>query len=153
MAFQDDLQLVARMLAGERGAVEQFILEYRQFIYAIFIRYLSLRPDDADELFQRFLLHICEEDFRRLRRWRGKTTLDAYIARIARNLAHGFRREAPVETQDIPDVPADDPALANIERREMIERAFLRLSERDREVLRRHFYLGQNRRFPARSSA
>ena len=144
MAFPDDERLVSRLLVGEAGAVEQFISEYRQFIYTIFVRYLNLRPEDADELFQRFLFHIWSDDFRRLRDWRGKTSLSAYLARIARNLAHDYRREGRFETHHIPDVPLDDPLLANIERREWIESALARLMERDRELIRRHFYLEQS---------
>jgi DNA-directed RNA polymerase specialized sigma24 family protein len=64
MAFKNDVRLVARILAGGEGAVEQFISEYRQFIYAILIRYLSLHPEDADEVFQRLLFHLWENDFR-----------------------------------------------------------------------------------------
>src|SRR5712691_5848439 len=121
MAFPDDERLVSRLLVGEAGAVEQFVSEYRQFIYTIFVRYLNLRREDADELFQRFLFHIWEDNFRRLREWRRKTSLSAYIAKIARNLAHDYRRELRFETQDCPDVPLDDPWLANVERRETIE--------------------------------
>jgi RNA polymerase sigma-70 factor (ECF subfamily) len=144
MAFQDDRRLVAGLLAGDAGAVELFISEYRQFIYTIFVRYLNLRPEDADELFQRFLFHIWQDDFRRLREWRRNTSLAAYIARIARNLAHDYRREARFDTPDYLDVPLDDPGLANIENRQMMELALSRLSQRDRELIRRHFYLEQS---------
>src|SRR5436190_2155894 len=71
MAFEDDVRLVASILAGDAGAVEQFISEYRQFIYAILVRYLSLSSADAEEVFQRFLFHLWEDDYRRLRDWRG----------------------------------------------------------------------------------
>jgi RNA polymerase sigma-70 factor, ECF subfamily len=144
MSLQDDRLLVGRMLAGGQGAFEQFVSEYRQFIYTIFVRYLNLRPEDADELFQRFLFHIWEDDFRRLREWRGKTSLSGYIAKIARNLAHDYRRDLRLETQNFPDVPLDDPRLMNVERREMIEKALYRLSPRHRELLRRRYYLEQS---------
>jgi RNA polymerase sigma factor (sigma-70 family) len=144
MAFKDDVRLVARILAGGEGAVEQFISEYRQFIYAILIRYLSLHPEDADEVFQRLLFHLWENDFRRLRRWRKKTTLAAYIGRITRNLAHDYRRQLRFETNECPDIPIEDPRLQNIEREEMIQGALLRLSLRDRDLIHRSFYLDQS---------
>jgi|SRR5438552_15017397 len=143
MAFEDDVRLVASILAGDAGAVEQFISEYRQFIYAILVRHLSLSSDDAEEVFQRFLFHIWEDDYRRLRDWRGKTTLAGYIARIARNLGHDFRRQSRFEGQECPDVARDDPRLANVERAEMLERALPLLSARDRELIHRRFYLEQ----------
>ena len=144
MAFENDVQLVTSMLAGESGAVEQFILEYRQFIFTIFVRYLNLSSEEANEVFQRFLFCVWEDDFRRLRDWRGNTSLSAYIARIARNLAHDYRREHRFETQEYPDLPIDDPRLANVERGEIIERALSRLSPRDRELIHRRFYLEQS---------
>src|SRR5437762_9062603 len=143
MAFEDDGQLVARILAGDAGAVEQFISEYRQYIYAILIRYINLPSADADEVFQRLLFHLWENDFRRFRQWRGKTTLAAYIGRIARNLGHDYRRQLRFETQDCPDIPVEDLRLENIEREEMIQRAVSRLSIRDRDLIHRSFYLDQ----------
>ncbi len=143
MAVEDDVQLVARILAGEEGAIEQFISEYRQFIYAILVRYLNLAPEDADEVFQRFLFHLWQDDYRRLRDWRGKTTLAAYVARIARNLGHDYRRQQRLETQDLPDLALDDPRLADLERSEILGHALSRLSVRDRELIHRRFYLEQ----------
>ena len=144
MAFEDDARLVARILAGGEGAVEQFISEYRQFIYAILIRYLNLSSEDAAEVFQRLLFHLWENDFRRLRRWRGKTTLAAYIGRITRNLAHDYRRQLRFEIHEYPDTPAEDPRLQNIERKEMIQRSLSRLSLRDRDLIHRSFFLDQS---------
>ena len=144
MAFEDDARLVACILAGEAGAVEQFISKYQQFIYAILVRYLSLVPDEADEVFQRLMFHLWEDDFRRLREWRGQTALSAYIARITRNLAHDYRRERRFETQERPDVALDDRGLANVERARMLQKALSRLSKRDRELLHRSFYLEES---------
>ncbi len=144
MAIHDDLRLVARMLEGDVRATEEFISEYQQLIYAILIRYLNLSSEDAGEVFQRFLFHIWEDDFRRLRDWRGKTTLAAYVARIARTLAHDFRRENRFESHENPDVARDDPRLANIEGEELIERGLSKLSVRDQELIRRRYILDQN---------
>ena len=145
MGYEDDRRLVARILAGEAGAIEQFISEYRQFIYTILIRHLNLRREDADELFQQFLFHIWEDDYRRLRRWRGGSRLTSYLARIARNLAHDFRRNDPLEIHEVRDVVFDDQRLTDLDRRQLMERALSRLSHRDRELIRRRFYQDQSR--------
>ena len=144
MAFQDDARLVARILAGEAGAVEQFISKYQQFIYAILVRYLSLAPDEAEEVFQRLLFHLWEDGFRRLREWRGQTALSAYIARITRNLAHDYWRERRFETNECPDIALDDRGLANVERAQIVQKALSRLSKRDRDLLHRSFYLEES---------
>jgi RNA polymerase sigma factor (sigma-70 family) len=144
VAFPDDERLVSRLLLGEADAVEQFISEYRQFVYTIFLRHLNFRSQDADELFQRFLVHIWTDDFRRLRRWSRNTSLPSYLARIARNLAHDYRREARFEAPQIPETSREDVRLENVEQRDWIDRAISRLSQRDRELIHRYFYLEQS---------
>jgi RNA polymerase sigma-70 factor (ECF subfamily) len=139
MAIDDDRRLVARILAGDAGAVEEFVSQYEQFIYAILIRSLNLMPEEADEIFQRFLFHLWEDEFRRLREWKGKTKLSAYLAQIVRNLAHDYRRQRPLEASEYPDTPVEDPILANVERRLTIERALARLSDRDRLLIHHRF--------------
>ncbi len=144
MAFEKETRLVARMLAGEAGAVEEFIAEYRPFVYAILTRYLKLSPEDAGEVFQRFLVHIWEDDYRRLRNWRGNTRLAVYLAKIIRNLAEDYRRERRFLVQDPPDRPVDDAGLQNIERQTMIESALRKLSSRDRELIHRRLLLEES---------
>jgi RNA polymerase sigma-70 factor (ECF subfamily) len=139
MAFEDDERLVARMLRGEAGAVEDFIDRHRPFIYAIFTRYLKLRSDEADEVFQRFLVRVWEDDYRRLREWSRSTKLAIYLARIARNLAHDYRRESGPTLANPPDRPVDDMALDNVETRERIALALARLLPRDRELIDRRY--------------
>jgi RNA polymerase sigma-70 factor (ECF subfamily) len=148
MAIDDDRRLAARIIAGDTGAVEEFVSQYQPFIYAILVRSLNLRPDEADEIFQRFLFHIWEDEFRRLRDWKGKTKLSAYLAQIVRNLAHDYRRDyrrqPPLERPDKPDIPAEERVIANIERRQMIDRALSRLSDRDRYLIHQRFILEQS---------
>ena len=83
MPFDDDARLVARICAGDEKAMEEFSTSYRQFGFAILTRHLNLRSEDADEIFQRFLFHIWENDFQRLRRWSGKTTTYRLAAEAA----------------------------------------------------------------------
>ena len=144
MAFENEARLVARMLAGEAGAVEEFIAQYRPFIFAILLRHLKLSPDEAEEIFQRFLVRIWEQDYRRLRDWRGKTRLAVYLARIARNLAHDYRRESRFFVQESPDWPVEDDTLQNIERQIMIETALAKLSPRERSLIHRRFLLEES---------
>jgi RNA polymerase sigma factor (sigma-70 family) len=144
MAIDDDRRLVARIIAGDAGAVEEFVSQFQQFIYAILIRSLKLLPEETDEIFQRFLFHLWEGEFRRLREWKGRTKLSAYLAQIARNLAHDYRRQRPPEARDNPDIPVADPTIGNFERRQMIERALARLSDRDRYLIYRRFILEES---------
>jgi len=141
MSFDSDARLVARVCAGDQSAVEEFISTYKQLAFAILTRYLNLSYEDADEVFQRFLFHVWENDFRRLRHWRGQTPLISYLTKILRNLAHDYRRKLKFESQDVPDIPKDDPTLIQMEQKAMIGSALRKLSEHDRELIVRRFYL------------
>lgn len=144
MAFEKDTRLVARMIAGEAGAVEEFIAEYRSLVYAILTRYLKLSPEDAGEVFQRFLVHIWEDDYRRLLNWRKKTRLAVYLAKIVRNLAEDYRRERRFLLQDPPDEPVEDAGLQSVEKRAVLEAALRKLSSRDRELIHRRLLLEES---------
>ena len=147
MALEDDVRLVARILDGVHGALEEFISGYRAFIYAILVRYLNLSRDDADEVFQRFLIHIWEDDFRRLRAWSRKAPLPAFLGKMARNLAGDFRRERRHDSQ----MGAPDPTLLDFrhldtDRMHIVQTALIELSDRDRELIHRRYFLGQTYR-------
>lgn len=147
MASEDEVRLVARLLAGDAGAIEQFISEYRRFIYAILTRHLGLPAAEAEEVFQRFLVHIWEDDFRRLRYWTGKAALRAYLGKIARNLAHDYRRERRLNSQsDYPGQVIENEQLQNAEKRRLLETAMSKLLSRDRELIYRRHYLEQSYR-------
>ena len=147
MALDDEVRLVARILSGDAGAIEQFVADYRRFVYGILTRQSNLRPEEAEEVFQRFLFHIWEDRFRRLREWSGQVSVAAYLAAIARNLARDYLRETRLRDRDnFPDASIESDAFEKAIRREMIEAALSELSPRDRELIYRRHYLGQSYR-------
>ena len=140
MASQEELRLVADVVEGRGGALESFIAEYRAFVYAILTRHLNLSPADADEVFQRFLIHVWEADYRRLRRWSGRGTLAAYLGTMVRNLTHDYRREearraAPEDLEFHPESRSPEKD----ERALLLETALDRLPLRDRDLIRRRY--------------
>jgi RNA polymerase sigma factor (sigma-70 family) len=143
MALLDDARLVSRVLNREPGALEEFISQYRPFVYSILTRHLRLARDDADDLYQTFLVHMLSADMRRLRRWSGRFPLSSYLGRIVRNLAEDRRREqARVVLPELEDVVVN--VLLDVERRDIVGRALRQVSARDRELLRRRYYLDQS---------
>jgi RNA polymerase sigma-70 factor (ECF subfamily) len=146
MAFDNEARLVARVVAGDQQAFEEFISTYRRLILGVLRGSLSLSPEDADEVFQRFRIRIWENDFARLKAWRGKSSLAAYLARIARNLGHDFHREAPAEgAADLMDIPTPEEP-SNADDITALEVAIAQLSTRDRELIHRRYDLGQSYR-------
>lgn len=145
MASQEELRLVAEVVACRVGALEAFIAEYRTFVYAILTRHLNLAPTDADEVFQRFLIHVWEDDHRRLRRWSGRGTLAAYIGTMVRNLSHDYRREGCRESAIESAEPVSQGAgLEEAERVKLLQSALSKLSARDRELIRHRYDMGQS---------
>lgn len=147
MALEDEVRLVSRILNGDSEALDEFISVYRSLIYAILTRHFNLSRDDADEIFQRFLVHIWEGDFRRLRAWRRKAPLSAYLGKMARNLVGDFRRKRRREPQmDDPDQSVLDDRYTEADRKQILEAALSELSHMDRELIYRRYYLGETYR-------
>lgn len=147
MGLEDEVRLVSRILDGDSGALDQFISLYRSLIYAILTRHFNLSSDEADELFQQFLVHIWEGQFRRLRAWRRKAPLAAYLATMARNLVGDFRRKRRREPQMAdPDQSVLDDRYDEPDRKQMLEAALSELSDADRELIYRRYYLGETYR-------
>jgi len=77
-----DRQLVARLEAGDEGAVEQLAEQYGARIYQLALRYVKNR-EDAEEVAQDVLLKVC----RKIDRFRGDAALSSWIYRITFNTA------------------------------------------------------------------
>jgi RNA polymerase sigma factor (sigma-70 family) len=147
MASQEELRLVADVVEGRGGALEVFIAEYRAFVYAILTRHLNLSPADADEVFQRFLIHVWEADYRRLRRWSGRGRLAAYLGTMVRNLTHDYRREEArrAAPEDL-EFHSESRSPEQDERALLLAAAIERLPCRDRDLIRRRYEREQSYR-------
>jgi RNA polymerase sigma-70 factor (ECF subfamily) len=144
MDLDDEMRLVARLLSGDARALEQFVKTYRRFITSILIRQPNLYSQDVDEVYQRFLLHIWEDGYRRLRPWRGTRSLRSYLGTIARNLARDYRRERYRNPDNASDhemsvIPAAE-MRGDWNRVGVLNAAMGKLSERDRDLIHRRYY-------------
>ena len=145
MELEDETRLVARLLSGDVHALEQFVLAYRRFITAIWNRQSNFQSEDVEELYQRFLLHIWEDDYRRLRPWSGTRSLRSYLGAVARNLARDYCRERRLISdrdfagQSMVTMPSNETDCES-DRRRILETALGRLSDRDQALIRRRYY-------------
>jgi len=150
MELEEEARLVAWLLSGDARALDQFVFAYRRFIISIWSRQTDFCPEDVKELYQRFLLHIWEDNYRRLRPWKGTRSLRAYLGAVARNLARDYRRER----RHIPDdvarwqlgVEQTHEADVELDRRSTLQRALGKLSDRDRDLIHRRYYLDESYR-------
>jgi len=154
MELEEESRLVARLISGDAAALDQFVAAYRRFITAVLSRHTQLSPEDVDELYQRFLFHIWEDGYRRLRPWRAKRSLRAYLGAVARNLAHDYRRERRFVVEEgyraeSRDVATDD--VTRSDRKRIVRTALSQMSGRDRELIHRRYYLDESYREIAES--
>ena len=144
MDLDEELQLVAQMMSGDVYALDRFVRTYRRFITSILNRQPDLYSQDVEEVYQRFLFHIWEDGYRRLRPWSGTRSLRFYLGAIARNLARDFRRERCRLSYSFLDcetvlLPAVEGFAENSEAG-MVRAALGSLSVRDRDLIHRRYY-------------
>jgi len=150
MDLDDEMRLVAGLLSGDVSALEQFVATYRRFITSTLSRQPYLYSQDVDEVYQRFLLHIWEDGYRRLRPWRGTRSLRSYLGAIARNLARDYCRERHRNPHDAANretavMPAAE-MRGDWNRVGVLKTAMGKLSVRDRDLIQRRYYQEQSYR-------
>jgi len=150
MELDEELKLVAQMMAGDSYALDRFVHTYRRFVISVLHRQPSLYSQDVEELYQRFLFHIWEDGYRRLRPWSGTRSLRFYLGAIARNLAKDFQRERCRFSCNLLDGDmVMRPALEPLEENSnagMVRAALGSLSMRDRDLIHRRYYLEESYR-------
>lgn len=147
----DDRQLIDRVLDGSTRAADEFVTRFTRLVWAILIRQTGLARGQIEDAYQEVFLRLWEDDFRRVRNWSREGDFAAYLAPIVRHLAldahrkdRGDREEPLAEPgQTGAEAVADSPdpeELAHIaHRRELLDRALLRLSVQDNELYELRF--------------
>ncbi len=101
-----------KVLAGDPDAWEAVVRRFSSLVWRILRGGFSLSKDSAEDAFQTIFLRLQEDDFRRLRQWRGEAGLDTYMAVVMRNLARDLLRK---ERQDPAETPGPDPDRDQLE--------------------------------------
>ncbi len=159
-AIEEDRQLVDSILAGDPQAWEKIVQRFSGMVWRILRGRFNLSEDDAADPFQEIFLAIQKDDFRRIRQWRGKAPLDAYMAvvmsRLAQDVLRAARRAQGL-TQDVateregeggtsapdPPDPGPDPLAVRelAERRHAVNTCRERLAPRDQELIKLRYDL------------
>jgi len=123
---------------------EDFLRQYESLIYKII--YEQIRENsklEAEDLFQEFFIHIAENNFRRLRNFRGNSKPITYLGKILRNfLLDQYRKKGAKVSLDsldemeekkgksLPDISLDlDAHLTDELIQEAIKATFAKLSD------------------------
>jgi RNA polymerase sigma-70 factor (ECF subfamily) len=155
--YSTDRELVRAVTEGDRRAAEIFVVRFTRYVHSILHRDFELSKEIAEDLYQEVFVRLWDDNYRRLRNWRGEGDFAGYLGPIVRNLAlEHFRRAGrdPLPDRDSPEAredpmdlePTPEEQAAVDERRRAIERAVEGLDERKRELYRRRFVEGQKHR-------
>lgn len=87
-----DLQLIARLQAGDDGAVKELAERYSHRIYQMALRHMK-NPEDAEEVTQDVLMKV----YRKVDHFRGDAALSSWIYRITFNTAMSRLRTRKAE--------------------------------------------------------
>ena len=104
--IRDDLALIASVLAGDAAAVNR-LLAYAEALARALIR-RGVPRSAHDDLVNGFLSRLWDENWRRLRTWRGDAPLAHYLSRMFAHYQIDFLRELAAE-QRAAQAIADDP--------------------------------------------
>lgn len=87
-----DLQLIARLQAGDEGAVKDLAERYSHRIYQMALRHMK-NPEDAEEVTQDVLMKV----YRKVDNFRGDAALSSWIYRITFNTSMSRLRTRKAE--------------------------------------------------------
>ena len=129
----DEKALVAQVVANDYEAIEELFIAR----CGTAIKFLSARFQ-YEELLGELYVHLCENDWRRLRTWQGRSSIKRWVEQVAIRIClhmKDFRPTEPLENyEDVLQAPEASPQRADItDVLEAIERLDV---DRDRLVMR-----------------
>jgi RNA polymerase sigma-70 factor (ECF subfamily) len=141
----EDNVLISRAQSGDEAAFAELMQAHYAYVYGVVIKIVN-NPHDAEEVVQETFFSA----YRGLPQLEDRRKFKGWLAKIARNRAHNWRREQKVDTVSIdevsehtlqnPDSPEEQ--LIRREQRELIRRAMGTLSEKDREIAHAYYLDG-----------
>ncbi len=127
-----DSELIARVLAGERGDFESLVRRHNQRLYRA-ARAITHSDADAEDVLQQAWLNV----FRQLSQFRGEAAFSTWATRITVHEAIATVRRRPtlVEVRDeLGDQMPDDP-VARAQIGKLLEHCLNSISQGNREVM------------------
>jgi RNA polymerase sigma factor (sigma-70 family) len=99
--IEEERRLVARILGGDRDALFFFLGDFGAIAKSVFRRFD--RFSSAEELFQGFCVRLWDNDWARLRQWKGAGSLRGFVRRAAwRHAIDVYRKERRLRELEVP---------------------------------------------------
>jgi len=137
-----DLELAARCQVGDTGAFEELYRQHSTRLYSLALR-MTGSPDEAEDLLQDVFLHA----HRKLRSFRGESSLGTWLYRLAMNQCLDYLRGRQakmgrvtdsLDAEEAAEPAAPAPAVPLAVNRLDLERAIAKLPEGCRAVFLLH---------------
>ena len=132
---------IRAVLGGDSAAAERFLADLKTLVFRIARRQYRFSLEDSEDVLAQMLEKLWDNDGDALRRWRGDSPLETYLAVVANRfcLMRMRARKRVPETDEhdadrLPSAPIPDPVIGR-ERWEACRAALERLSERDRQII------------------
>ncbi|MBY0587788.1 sigma-70 family RNA polymerase sigma factor [bacterium] len=145
-----DRQLIHRCLEREPEAWCEFVDRYLGVVFQVIqhtshMRGMVLHGDDAEDLAADVLSTIVDNNFKVLRRFRGKSSMASYLAVIARRVVVNKLSRRAIYEKKVQGIKAEQEAKGNpphldLERKEEVIRLLDTLDGTDADLVRA-FYL------------
>ena len=128
----DDLAVVARVVAGERAEFEQLVRRHNQRLFRA-ARAITHSDHEAEDVLQQAWLDI----FRNLARFRGDAQFSTWATRITVNaaIAHARKRPVVAEVVDTPDEATPGDAVEAAQLGRLLEATLAQIPQGYREVM------------------
>ena len=140
-----DKRLIARLKAGDRGALDRVIEGYTPYISVVVYRILS--PSLSREEIEETVADVFITLWKNVDKLTGDN-LKGYLAAVARSCALGRLRQARLIFEKLDSVsdalPPQDAQMAESERAGILREAVERLGMPDREIFLRYYYEQQS---------
>jgi RNA polymerase sigma-70 factor, ECF subfamily len=103
----EDLQLVNRVLAGEKQAFEELVRRHERRVYRVTLA-ITGSPEDAEEATQETFIRV----YRHLAQFRRESRFTTWLTRVAVNEALQVRRaRKPTVSLDDPEIPVEEDMM------------------------------------------
>jgi len=150
----DDLKLVEALISGHRPSWTELLHRHERTIYYAVLNTLRTygnraSPDVVEDLQAEVLIELVKRDFRKLRRYAGRSKLDHWLKVVSSNYTIDYLRKSRPTlslSSDTPSAkmlrgtlvssePAPDARLRKQQRNDILQTLFAALSEEDRRFV------------------
>ena len=93
---------------------DDFLQQYESLIYKVIYEQTKLDPRlEAEDLFQEFFIHLAEDNFKRLRSFRGDSRSTTYLGKVLRNFIYDqYRRKgAKVSVSSLEEMEQENKGI------------------------------------------